>query len=113
MPHKLEFANLLSNEQAIPARAATRTLNESEFLIKADRVHADTSQLGGRTDVHRFCHALRINPGVMSRVKRESSNPKAGCIWVQGSLDIVRTLPHETRIRAPDIEQMRHTVGLR
>ena len=32
MPHKLEFANLLSNEQAIPALAATRTLNESEFL---------------------------------------------------------------------------------
>src|SRR6266704_3591755 len=78
MSHKFEFANLLSIEQTIPARAATRTLNEPEFLIKADRVHADGGQLGGRTNVHRFCHAsTRINPGVMSRVKRGSSNPQS------------------------------------
>ena len=59
MPHKFEFVNLFSVEQAIPARAVTRTRNESEFLIKVDRVPADTGQRRGLADVNRLSHVLK------------------------------------------------------
>src|SRR5258708_33038609 len=76
MPHECEVAKVLSIDQAIPARAAIRTLNESEFLIEADRVHADAGQLRGLTDVNRVSHAiLKINPGVKSRVKKNLRKP--------------------------------------
>ncbi len=72
MPDKCEIANLLSVEQAISARAATHTLDEFEFLIEADRVHADTGQLCCLTDVNALRYVWRINPGVVSRVKKKS-----------------------------------------
>jgi hypothetical protein len=56
MSHKREIANLLSVEQAISARAATRALDESEFLIKADRVHAGAGQFCRFTDVNGLRH---------------------------------------------------------
>jgi hypothetical protein len=59
MPHKCEVANLLTIEQVIPARGATRILNESEFLIEADRVHAGAGQLRGLTDVNRVSHTIQ------------------------------------------------------
>src|SRR6185437_6495989 len=62
MPHKFEVANLLSVEQAIPARAATGTLCESESLIEADRVHTDTGQLRSLSDVQHLCHVYKNKP---------------------------------------------------
>jgi hypothetical protein len=50
--HKCEIANLLSVEQAISARAATCTLDKPDFLIKADRVHADAGHTRGFTDMN-------------------------------------------------------------
>ncbi len=43
-------------KQAIPARTATGTLNESEFLIEPDRVHAGAGQLRSLTDMNCPCH---------------------------------------------------------
>src|SRR5205807_6226365 len=57
-----EIANLLSVEQAISARAATHTLDESEFLIEADCVHADFGQLCGLTDVNDLRHVWKDKP---------------------------------------------------
>src|SRR5947199_9492901 len=62
MPGKCEIANLLSVEQAISARAATHTLDESEFLIEADCVHADIGQLCGLTDVNDLRHVWKDKP---------------------------------------------------
>src|SRR5439155_8893461 len=62
MPGKCEIANLLSVEQAISARAATHTLDESEFLIEADCVHADFGQLCGLTDVNDLRHVWKDKP---------------------------------------------------
>ena len=72
MSHKCEVVNLLVVEQAISARGATGTLDESAFLIEADRFHADAGQLRGFTNVNDFRHKYRINPGVSSRVKKNS-----------------------------------------
>src|SRR5260370_35908435 len=72
VPHEYEVMNLLSVEQAISARAAIRTPEESEFLIEADRVHANAVQLRCLTDVTASAINRRINPGVKSRVKENS-----------------------------------------
>lgn len=56
MSHKCEIVNLLSFEQAISARAAIHTLDESEFFIEANRVHADAGHFRGLTDVNRPHH---------------------------------------------------------
>jgi len=56
------IANLLSLEQAISAGAATRTLDESEFLIEADRVRTDAGQRCGFTDVDGLRHKSKNNP---------------------------------------------------
>ena len=56
VPHEYEVMNLLSVEQAISARAAIRTPEESEFLIEADRVHANAGQLRCLTDVNGLRH---------------------------------------------------------
>ena len=71
MPHKLEVVNLISVEQPITTSAAARTLNESQFLIEADRVHANAGLFCSFSDVNSSCHTItrRIKPGVVSRVK--------------------------------------------
>ena len=56
------MANLPPVEQAISARAATRALDESEFLIEANRVHADAGQFRGLTDVNDSHHILKDKP---------------------------------------------------
>ena len=62
MSHKFEIANLLSVEQAISARRATCTLDESELLIEADRVHTDADQFRGLTNVNRSRQILKDKP---------------------------------------------------
>src|SRR5579863_2469533 len=62
MSHKCEITNLLAVEQAISARAATRTLDESESLIEANRVHADAGQFRGLTDLNDPHHILKDKP---------------------------------------------------
>lgn len=62
MSHKCEIVNLLAVEQAISAQAATRTLDEPESLIEANRVHADAGQFRGRTDVNDPHHVLKDKP---------------------------------------------------
>src|SRR5258708_17451803 len=62
MPYKLEVANLFPIKEAIPAGAPrrslspSRSLSESDLLVEADRIHTDTCQLCGLSDVNRFCH---------------------------------------------------------
>jgi hypothetical protein len=58
MSQKCEITNLLAVEQAISVRAATRTLDESESLIEANRVHADAGQSRGLTDVNDPHHII-------------------------------------------------------
>ncbi len=62
MSHKCKIANLPPVEQAISARAATRALDESEFLIEANRVHADAGHSRGLTDVEDPRHILKDKP---------------------------------------------------
>ncbi len=58
MPDKFEVANLLSVEQAIPADAANRPINESELLVEADRINTDAGQLCGLPNLNRVCHTM-------------------------------------------------------
>lgn len=58
MPDKFEVANLLSVEQAIPADAPNRPINESELLVEADRINTDAGQLCGLPNLNRVCHTM-------------------------------------------------------
>lgn len=62
MANELEIANLLEAKQAISARAPISAVEESEFLIEADRVDAYPGQLCGLTDVNRLCHRSNDKP---------------------------------------------------
>ena len=56
MSDKCKITNLPHVEQAISARAAARTLDESESLIEANRVHTNAGHFRGLTDVNGFPH---------------------------------------------------------
>jgi hypothetical protein len=82
MSHKHEITNLLAVEQAISARAATRTLDEFESLIEANRVHADAGEFRGLTDVNDSHHTLKDKPWSYVQSQEDSLRLKAGDIIV-------------------------------
>ena len=72
MPYEFEVVNLLPIEETISPGAAGQTLNESESLVEADRIHTDAREFCRLPDVDGLCHlSVRINPGVTSRVKKK------------------------------------------